>query len=240
MNKSIAFSTYISKDNTNSRIDIFKQCIDSLYATNYDGPVVIVDDCSITDEHLNYASQYKPDIVQKSVRGGVAKSKNTGIRKCLEYNAELIFLSDDDVLFIDKDWYNYYEEAYKATYIDHISYALSNSAQKNSKITKINDYEIRQTRFVNGCFLMITKRLIDQIGYFKCMSQFYGHEHSNFSTRYQHYCKGRFYDIVNSNDLISHKNTTNIPCMSHEERMAGLQQNGREFGRLEKYVEIQE
>ena len=104
-----------------------------------------MDDCSITDEHLNYASQYKPDIVQKSVRGGVAKSKNTGIRKCLEYNAELIFLSDDDVLFIDKDWYNYYEEAYEATYIDHISYALSNSAQKNSKITKINDYEIRQT-----------------------------------------------------------------------------------------------
>jgi len=240
MNKSIAFSTYISKDNTSNRIDIFKQCIDSLYETNYNGTVIIVDDCSITDKHLNYASQYNPDIVQKSKRGGIAKNKNTGIRKCIEYGSELIFLSDDDVLFINSDWCDYYEEAYKATNIQHMSYALSNAAQKKSKIVEVNNYKIRQTPIVNGCFLMLTKKLVDKIGYFKCMSEPYGHEHSNFSMRYQRYCGGKFYDIINSNDLISHKNTTNIPCMSHEDRMTGLKQNSKEFAKLEKYVEIEE
>lgn len=240
LRKSIAFSTYVSKENTKKRIEIFKECIDSLYATNYSGPVIIVDDCSITDEHLNYASQYKPDIVQKSIRGGIAKAKNTGIRKCLESNSEIFFLSDDDVVFIDEDWVKYYEEAYLATGIEHISYALDNSAQKNSKIVSVNNYNVRHTPFVNGCFLMATKTLIDKIGYFKCMSEFYGHEHSNFSTRYQHFCGGKFYDIVNSNDLISHRNTTNIPSMSHEERIAGLKKNGKEFHKMEKYVEIQE
>lgn len=240
MRKSIAFSTYISKENTEKRIEIFKECIDSLYNTNYSDKVIIVDDCSVVDTHLNYASQYNAEIIKKEKRGGVARCKNTGIKKCLENNAEIFFLSDDDVVFINENWAKYYEEAYLATGIEHISYALGNSAQKNSKIVSINNYNIRHTPLVNGCFLMATKTLIDKIGYFKCMSEFYGHEHSNFSTRYQHFCGGKFYDIVNSNDLISHHNTTKIPSMSHEERIAGLQKNGKEFHKLEKYVEIQE
>lgn len=240
MRTTLALSTYISDHNKDKRIDIFKQCIDSLYDTDYGGNVIIVDDGSVTNEHLKYASQYNLEIIKKETRGGIAKCKNTCIRRSIELDSEAIFLSDDDMLFLSKDWNTHYEEAYSRTKIEHFSYAMSNSALVGAKIEKINNYPLIRTPMVNGCFLFIATPLIHNIGYFKPMQALYGHEHSNFSLRYRRFCNSDFFDVLNSNQLLSHKNALHTPSMPYPERESDLHTNSIEYLQLPRHVEIQE
>jgi glycosyltransferase involved in cell wall biosynthesis len=205
MKTALAISTFMREENFENRFQIFKECINSFCESNYDGTLHLVDDGSETKRHLHWVGEKKDDRIVvhfKPENGGVSRTKNTCIRLCLEDpEVKYFFLSDDDMVFKDKNWHEDYVKVMESTNIHHFSYALTSCARKTARVQNVNGVEVLRTAYVNGCFLTCSRKLIEQIGYFKVLPHKYGHEHSNFSVRCNKVTKG-FYDLKNSIELL--------------------------------------
>lgn len=197
----IAISTFMRKEGFDNRFTIFKDCINTFCQTDFEGTLHLVDDDSETKEHLHWVGQKKDKRIivhQKPTNGGVARTKNTCIRLCLQdKEVDTFFLSDDDMVFKTNEWYKIYAEAVNGTDIQHFSYALPSCARKKAKPVSVRGENLLITPHVNGCFLVCTRKLIESIGYFKILPYKYGHEHSNFSVRSRKHT-GQFFDVESS------------------------------------------
>jgi hypothetical protein len=202
MSFGISISTYFGKETKKERLEYFKQSIQSLYETSFDGKVFVVDDGSSWKEHIEYVNDLNDErffIYKKEVNGGISKTKNTGIRLILENGFDKGVLVDDDVVFYE-GWDKKYKDAMEKTGIPHFTVFCD---KKRILKTKFKNYEILRLPYVNGLFMTFTKKLIDCVGYFKVMPYKYGHEHSNFSLRCLHYGQIPFFcDIVDSKKYV--------------------------------------
>jgi GT2 family glycosyltransferase len=210
MKYGMAISTYMREKNFPQRFEIFKECITSLLSTTFNGNIFIIDDGSETDKHLIWADEQRNEkikIFKKTPNGGISKCKNTGIRKLLEHNNDYLFLCDDDMLFNDKIWYHHYIDALQNTNLMHLTFATHIDARATGSEVMIDNYKFLKTRKVNGCMLILDRKLIDKVGYFRVMPYKYGHEHSNFSIRCAEATghKG-FYDILGSEKWLAVNN----------------------------------
>jgi glycosyltransferase involved in cell wall biosynthesis len=193
MRTGIAISTYFCEKTPPERLGIFKRSLSSLLASGYDGVIFLVDDGSTTERHLEQLDS-RVRVIHRS-HGGVARTKNTCIKVLFAEGVDIGFLADDD-MFYKSSWYVRYAEAIQRTGIDHFSYFLESTP---CEVMEIGGMRVRRTPSVNGCFLTVTKRLIDKIGFFKMLPNDYGHEHSNFSVRAARLSgQGGFYDIEDS------------------------------------------
>jgi hypothetical protein len=214
-NYAIAISTYFGKQDE-IRFAIFKECIDSLLKTNFYGKIYIVDDGSVYKGHISYVTKLNDDricIHEKEENSGIAKNKNTGL--LLMYNdpnVHIGFLSDDDMIFNDKDWHENYIRAMNNTGIHHFSYALPSISKKTGKEVEVNGYKVLKTTQVDGCLLVTSRSLIERIGFFRIFPYKYGHEHSNFSIRCMQLYRG-LYDIIDSEGTVA-LNDKSIECSS--------------------------
>lgn len=186
----VAISTYANENTDNNRLLLIKKCLDSLLLSNVN--VLIVNDGSTNEKHIKLINSYPMyTIINKSINGGIAKSKNTAIRFFDENDYDYIFLMDDDMIILDKDFYSYYIDAIQKTGIHHFCYKHENNHKEtinmvsHSSIKKIliNAQTIKISNRTNGCFLTLTKQMIKDIGYFKVLPYKYGHEHSNYTQR---------------------------------------------------------
>ena len=177
----LAVSTYANENTNLERFNIIKKCLDSL--DNIDIHIIIINDASIVKEHINLINKYKDKyhIINREINGGIAKCKNTALKYFEENDFDYCFLMDDDVEILDKNFYQYYINASEKTNIDHLCFQCHSRHKVNIK--NINGIEIKESNHTNGCFLMITKRMIKEIGYFKILPFKYEHEHSNYTTR---------------------------------------------------------
>lgn len=212
----LAISTYFGNNTSLERIGIFKESISSLVKTNFYGNIYIVDDGSTITDHLSFVEQLRiPNlrIVRKPLNSGIARTKNTCLR-LIHNHGDIGFLADDDLMY-NENWWSEYENAIIKTNIHHFCAFIENA--KTDPII-INNIKLRATPWVNGCFLTVTKRLIDDVGYFKVLEYGYGHEHSNFTLR----CRGnsqlkRFLDVENM--VISvHPKSHDIKSMNNIDR----------------------
>lgn len=200
MKVGIAVSTYANEKTNDQRFIIIKKCLDSLLTT--DITVVIVNDGSNNQKHLDLINSYDTFImIHRKENGGIAKCKNTAIKYFDDNDFDICFLMDDDVEILNKDFYKFYIDAHEKTGIDHFCLQVG-SLHKISNVTE-NGISYKISNHTNGCFLMITKKMIKELGYFKILPFKYGHEHSNYSTRAKlhHFAPG-YVDISNSNELL--------------------------------------
>ena len=203
MKTAIGISTYLTNETINDRLSIIKKSIDSLVNTNYNGDIYIIDDGSNIKEHLEYIKNINDSriyIIERKENGGIAKTKNTSIKLILENN-DIGFLADDDVLY-KNGWDALYENAIRDTKFEHFTLYVED--RKEIPIIKINNTNILKLPHIDGCFLTISKNIINQIGYFKIFPYKFGHEHSNFTIR----CKANnliphYMDVENSNKYLS-------------------------------------
>jgi len=203
MKTGLAITTYFREDTDRERLFIFLRSMEGLLISDYPGSIYLVDDGSTYTEHIrsmriiNKGGKVK--IVTRP-HGGIARAKNTCIKLLLEDGVAVGVLADDAVLYKDPRWYQVYSEAVSATGIDHLSFYHNN---KLCELVYYNEYPLRKTPDVNGCFFTFTKRLIDKIGYMKVLPNDYGHEHSNFSFRADRLFGQRgFFDIVDAKRYI--------------------------------------
>jgi hypothetical protein len=199
----IAISTFFRKNNKERIHKVFKRSIETLLRTPFYGPIVLVDDCSEINDHLDWLKEYdvanRIHIHKRSVNGGISRCKNTCIRLLLEKGCKYLFLNDDDIEYLSTNWHTEYISATNETGIDHFCFNVYGS--RSDKI--INNFKVHQTNNLNGCLITVTKEMIDKIGYFQVLPNKYGHEHTSYTLRAIHnnFCNG-FLDLVNSKSLI--------------------------------------
>lgn len=187
------------------RLMMFGKMIESILSSNFDGPIVIIDDASDTYEHLDGISLDDRIIIEKLPKSsGISIVKNIGIKTLYDMGCEHIFLVDDDIEVFDPDFHLYYIEAQQKSKMHHI---VANFSDVRHPV-KINNFDLERTVNVNGHFILLTRAAIEQVGYYKILPTNYGIEHLEFSYRFKrfhpHLCDG-FYDVVNSAKLVNHQ-----------------------------------
>ena len=187
------------------RLMIFGKMIESILNSNFEGPIIIIDDASDTYEHLDGISLDDRVIIKKLPKSsGISIVKNIGIKMLHDAGCEFFFVVDDDIEIFDPDFHLYYIEAFQKTGLHHITGNFSSVRTS----TKINDFEIDLLNRVNRHFLFTTRTAIDTLGYFKVLPTNYGGEHVEFSRRFKTYhpnlCND-FYDLKESTKLLNHQ-----------------------------------
>lgn len=199
----LAISTFMrNSPNLQERLGIFKHSLLSLYYSEYNGYLCLVDDGSEVDDHLVYANALfgnRINIIKSPENRGIARTKNKCIKAILDAGCDIGFLSDDDIQYF-KGFDTAYSRKMESTRIPHFSYYVN---KKDANIQMYGIDYIRQTPALNGCFITFTKQLIEDIGYFKIFPNKYGHEHSNFTYRAIHHGKIPYFcDICDSEKYI--------------------------------------
>lgn len=203
MKKGLSISTHSSENTPNGRYDIIENCLQSLIDNKPDDLMVNIISDGITNKHREIIKKFPFNHFERKENGGISKTKNTSIKTILQQGCDIGFLADDDLIFKDKEVFNAYTDAIVQTNIPHYSLFLQDDG-KNCNDRVINDFTIKQTPWVNGCFLTFTKQLIENIGYFKILPYKYGHEHSNFSRRCVHQKENPYWcDIIGSLNMVN-------------------------------------
>jgi GT2 family glycosyltransferase len=236
MNSGIAISTYFDETSSPKRLDIFKQCLDSLRASGYEGKVFIVDDCSKTAEHILYCDGFI--VCRRPFNGGTARVKNTSLLLLMKSGCDYLFLADDDMIF-KPGWDKAYIEAMKQMDMAHMSYACDHMPISEETYCGVKIKRILNPT-VNGCFLTMTRDLINQIGGFRVLPYIYGHSHENFSMRCLKFDFIPFYcDLQNVKDYIE------LNPLSHTEKsrkvdLAEADRNMTAFQNMVRYGPFKE
>jgi 2-polyprenyl-3-methyl-5-hydroxy-6-metoxy-1,4-benzoquinol methylase len=179
----IAISTYFGSDTHPARLNIFLASIHSLLASGFDGKIVVVDDASPTDEHLNrlYGITDRIKYIKRTQNTEIAHCKNECIKALSD--CDYLFLSDDDMLY-NGNWWEPYISASKKTGIEHFCYYVPQL--HHIPPAKVEVYRgVKLTRYteLNGCLMFMTRRVINEIGMFKDAGKKYWLEHPQYTQR---------------------------------------------------------
>ncbi len=153
--------------------------------------IVVVDDCSnIPVKGADYRFEHN---------AGIASAKN----KCIELldGCEHIFLFDEDVWPIVKDWHLPYIESG----VKHLSFTFPFlvSGKQNGRKLIGDKYGLNEYQSPCGCLLYIHREVVDAIGGFDVDYPQWGMEHVDYSNRAFNagLTPARYLDVKNSLDL---------------------------------------
>lgn len=217
MNIGLAVTTYAGKNTDPRRLDIIKTCLNSVR----DVPVrkIIIKDGFENDDHYDLIRRYRNDfnvIVQS--HSGIANAKNACIDKLK--NCDYIFLLDDDILIKDPLFFADYIRAINKTEIQHFSFMPRYAPPVTT--TDINGVICEIFDHLSGCMMVLTKKVVETIGYFKVLPNKYGHEHTNYTQRCTYAGLSQNYidiaESVNTIELINEGNEikSGIPIIQSE------------------------
>ena len=122
-------------------------------------------------------------------RKGIAYRKNECLRALQD--CDYVFLFDDDCFPIKKGWSEFFIEAHKASGQHHFLYIKETPTIKQTHIhLKPEDplipslpYSINEYNNCGGCFMFLTKEVIEKVGAFDETFGLYGFEHADYSDR---------------------------------------------------------
>ena len=201
----IAISTYFGPDTKPERLAIFLTSIYSLLASGFPGKIIVVDDGSYTHQHLFKISEIQQiKIIYKRQNGGVAISKNTGIKNLPD--CDYVFLADDDMIYNGK-WWEKYIGAYKKTGIPYFAFRAARHefpwGDYPEKAIIKDGIMLRCDDHPNGCLMFFHKSAIAAVGGFKVLPYAFGYEHLDMTQRL---IKAKVincsYDVFGSNDCL--------------------------------------
>jgi len=153
---------------TCNRIEFLRNCVKSIKPEWYDELIIINDgDKPIT-------AFYECEIINNEQNIGVCKSKNKALKELLNRGCDYIFLVEDDMKF-KGNVFDEYIKAYKATGIQHMSFAYHGPANKGNiskgvprprKIIDYGDVKIALNRHSVGAVCFYTRKSLEDVGIF--------------------------------------------------------------------------
>lgn len=214
------------------RLNIFKTGIESLLRSPFPGPIYIVDDGSSNQDAIKWLQSLNSNRFQLHIKPqneGMAKSKNLCIRLLKDY--DIIFLADDDIIYRSADWWSPYVNAINKTGYHHwnlmgASVVKSLNARFLPRIT--HNYEYRQFDRVSGQLMVLTQRVVREVGYLKPFPAKYGWSHVNYTLRIIHHkLTPGFIDIIECDKFIECRNDQ--PCVSGEDMKRNAEINSKYY-----------
>lgn len=159
-------------------------------------------------------------------RRGVAFRKNECLRALKD--CDYIFLFDDDCFPISESWFNLFIVYHNATNQHHFLYLKETATiRKVSTIQGVNIYDN-----CGGCFMFLTKEVIEKVGAFDESYGMFGFEHADYSKRVfksglntmgEYLCPSQASDYIYSLDFDNHldynKQINHVPSIITSERI---------------------
>ncbi|QKF94642.1 glycosyl transferase family 2 [Fadolivirus algeromassiliense] len=180
----LSITTFSYEKTPERRYEITRKSFETLKNTvNYLDENLIIEilvDGSFTPEHkviLDEYSQYFK-IIYKDHNGGIAKAKNTCIKRLYDQGCDLILLADDDILYYD-GWLDFYKTNIEKTGINFIYRDIKKFGIID--IREINGVSVQCVHDHYGCFMGFTRETIDKVGYFPVTNSKYGYEHNIYT-----------------------------------------------------------
>lgn len=116
-------------------------------------------------------------------RKGIAYRKN----ECLKQlnHCDYIFLFDDDCFPIKDGWIDFFIQAYHASGQHHFLYMKETSTIKKTQsyLTVNSTVKIEEFNNCGGCFMFLTKEVLEKVGGYNKNYGYYGYEHAGYSNR---------------------------------------------------------
>jgi len=197
---SMSVSTYLGVG-MHDRCKVIKKSITSLVESGYPGTIHIIDDGSLMKDHLDFFASLNDDRIKVYVQEqntGLSRVKNRGIQQILEDGSDFGFLADDDVYY-EKGWWNMYLEAYEKTGIPHFCCTTPNTGH----VEVVNGFSIKNVGVHQGAVITFSKKMIEEMGYYKVLPCKLGHEHTQWTNKVVYRKIAPFIaDTVNSSDFL--------------------------------------
>lgn len=170
-----------------NRPELTKQTIENLMkVTNVKHTFTIVDNGSYDEELIEYLKTVKGNdktqdfkIIWNNKNYGIALGKNIGLKHSLEIGADIVLLSDDDILYpqqYDKQLMEIYEK------IPAVGAAGVCVEKEKFPVKVINGVRCRpKSNNLGGATLTLSRRVVDSIGFLR--GSVYGLEDSDWYVR---------------------------------------------------------
>jgi len=159
---------------------------------------------------------------------GISVNKNRLLKYL--YNNDFIFLLEDDIILLKEGWLELYLRAIELTGYQHFNYIVSHYREYIKTTTKYGDITLGDCGpYVNGIFMVMSKRCLEVVGGFDEKYQKYGYEHPDFTKR----CK--MAGIYPSNHIHVMEATPFIDwypsssCLSEEEKKKYIAINAKTY-----------
>ena len=170
--------------------------ISSLLQSDYPVTIIVIDNCS-TDDTVALLDKYKEvDLIQANENLGFGKGNNIGIQKALAQGADYVFLLNQDAWVFDNTIGSLVEKMEKNTQLGILS-PMHYSGNGKSYDTAFSTYLSRSysdlqyinsvaVPFVNAAAWMISRKCIEQVGFFEPLFSHYG-EDRNYCDRVKYH-----------------------------------------------------
>lgn len=231
----LAITTYFTSKTPSKRLEIFQEGINSLLRTTFPGNIYVIDDGSTTKIHLIWIRSLidsRLHIIERETNGGISKAKNTCLRMLMQDQCDIMFLADDDTIYTCQDWYTPYIGAINATGYEHWMFFEDDFVKMYPSFIKIprvtNGYAYTQYNHHTGQLLILTRKVVDIIGYFKIFPAKYGYEHAHYTNRIvrANLAPGHI-DILDSSKLLRGRN--DAPSLTPEQVKNNVAINGEHY-----------
>lgn len=123
--------------------------------------------------------------VDKDLKG-VAQTKNKSLRKLYDAGCDYFYLFDDDVFLKRTGFFQWVYRVHKASGINHFCYMNPNANHKVNKQIKFGNHTINQHEGLSGCFLFLTREVLDKVGGYDKDFEGYGYGHIEYTSRINH------------------------------------------------------
>lgn len=166
---------------TRNRDQVFHLCLMQFEKHGpKDAEYVVMDDNSVPSmENLVMQSKLPISYLYSKSQIGVAHGKNECLRRLR--HCDYIFLFDDDCFPIHDGWADFYINEHLRTGQHHFIYNLHGALRVMKIHRTVNNIETYLTG--TGCFMFLTKAVVEKIGGFNVEYGLWGHEHNGYSRR---------------------------------------------------------
>jgi glycosyltransferase involved in cell wall biosynthesis len=175
--------SYVDRERPSGVRQRLPDALASLDRTSYRDPVMIVDDGSNCEQHLNYLDRLEGagryEVIRRRVNGGISRAKNTCLRLLTERGMEIGFLAEDDIVF-HEGWNEAYVTAMRLSGIQHFSWYLHEPA---NRVVACNGCLVTATSGLLGLLLTMSREVLADVGGFKILPHRYGYEHIQWTYR---------------------------------------------------------
>lgn len=116
-------------------------------------------------------------------RKGVAYRTNECIKDLYDSGCDYIALFNDDCFPYEKGWTDFFIDAHLKSGQHHFSYTVPSFTNPVIESKEFDGVKINKFNNCNGCFMFITREVVDKVGGLNKEYGMYGFEHAGYSNR---------------------------------------------------------
>lgn len=111
----------------------------------------------------------------------ISEAKNQNLKNLKD--CDYIYIFDNDTFPVKHGWVDYFVQASKETGQNHFIYAKPSPTIRPKQVKYFDTIALQEWTECSGCFMFLTKEVIEKVGYYNPKYKGYGYEHAGYTNR---------------------------------------------------------